>query len=169
VSSPPEQVTKPEAVRPWDLGSPLTERVLDAEPHLLADTLAALDWKPDELDPSLPPAVVDFNRLRSIMLAADLTTVQLIWRQSTEVFRARDPFPVGNVVEDPATGAAAAATGAYLRWRGEIAPPASFAIHQGIEMGRPSLIEVDVPDATGGIRVSGTAISLDGMNIDSPT
>jgi PhzF family phenazine biosynthesis protein len=158
-------------------------RVDDAEPQLLAATLAALQWKADELDPGLPPAVgfagafhliiaagsyerlarlsYDFDRLRSIMLAADLTTVQLIWRQSREVIRARDPFPVGNVVEDPATGAAAAATGAYLRWRGEIVPPATFAIHQGVEMGRPSLIEVEVPDATGGIRVSGTAVSLD--------
>jgi hypothetical protein len=37
VSSPPEQVTKPEAVRPWDLGSPLTERVLGGlgRPRLL--------------------------------------------------------------------------------------------------------------------------------------
>lgn len=158
-------------------------RVADADPQLLADTLAALDWKPDELDPSLPPAVgfagvshliiaaatyerlgrlaYDFDRLRSIMLGADLTTIQLIWRQSTLVFRARDPFPVGNVVEDPATGAAAAALGAYLSWRGEIVPPASLVIHQGVEMGRPSLIEVEVPDAAGGIRVRGTAVSLD--------
>ena len=34
-------------------------------------------------------------------------------------FHARDPFPPGGVVEDPATGAAAAALGAYLR---ELAP-----------------------------------------------
>jgi PhzF family phenazine biosynthesis protein len=165
--------------------------VRDAAPYLLTDTLAALDWKPTELDPGLPPAVgyagashliiaagsyerlarlaYDFERLRSIMLAANLTTVQLVWRQSAEVFRARDPFPVGNVVEDPATGAAAAAVGAYLRWRGEIVPPAAFAIHQGVELGRPSLIEVEVPDATGGIRVSGTAVSLDGIDTSVPT
>ena len=103
----------------------------------------------------------DYERLRSIMLAADLTTLQLIWREAPDRFRARDPFPVGDVVEDPATGAAAAALGAYLRWRGEIRPPARFTIRQGVEMGRPSLIEVEVPDATGGIRVSGTAVSLE--------
>ena len=28
-------------------------------------------------------------------------------------------------------------------------------------MGRPSLIEVEVPDTDGGIRVTGTAVSLD--------
>ena len=158
-------------------------RVRDAEPDLLAGALAALGWTRDELDPALPPAVgyagayhlilaaaaydtlrslaYDFERLRSIMLAADLTTVQLVWREAADRFRARDPFPVGNVVEDPATGAAAAAFGAYLRWRGELVPPARFTISQGVEMGRPSLIEVEVPDADGGIRVTGTAVSLD--------
>ena len=156
--------------------------VRDAEPELVADSLAALRWQHDELDEALPTAVAyagashlilaagaygrlrdldyDFERLRSIMLAADLTTVQLIWREAADRFRARDPFPVGNVVEDPATGAAAAALGAYLRWRGEVAPPARFTISQGVEMGRPSLIEVEVPEASGGIRVSGTAVSL---------
>lgn len=158
-------------------------RVRAAEPDLLADALAALGWAIDELDPALPPAVgyagayhlilaaasydtlrdlsYDFDRLRSIMLAADLTTVQLVWREATDRFRARDPFPVGNVVEDPATGAAAAALGAYLRWRGKLVPPARFSITQGVEMGRPSLIEVEVPDTDGGIRVTGTAVSLD--------
>ncbi len=161
-------------------------RVRDGEPDLVIDTLAALDWQFAELDPELPPAVswagashlviaagsyerlarlaYDFDRLRAIMLAADLTTVQLVWRESPALFRARDPFPVGNVVEDPATGAAAAALGAYLRWRGELTPPATFTILQGVEMGRPSRIEVEVPDATGGIRVSGTAIRLGGAS-----
>jgi PhzF family phenazine biosynthesis protein len=154
----------------------------DPAPELLDDSLGALGWSLDELDPRLPPAVgyagahhlilaavaydrlarldYDFDRLRAIMLAADLTTVQLVWREASDRFRARDPFPVGNVVEDPATGAAAAALGAYLRWRGELTPPARFTISQGVEMGRPSLIEVEVPDADGGIRVTGTAVSI---------
>ena len=147
-------------------------RVRDAEPGLLADALEALGWSQHELDPALPPAVgyagayhlilaatsydtlrtlsYDFDRLRRIMLAADLTTVQLVWREAADRFRARDPFPVGNVVEDPATGAAAAALGAYLRWRGELVAPARFTISQGVEMGRPSLIEVEIPAAEGG-------------------
>jgi len=158
-------------------------RVRDAEPELLAGALAALGWTREELDPALPPAVAyagayhlvlvaascdtlralayDFELLRSLMLAADLTTLQLVWREAADRFRARDPFPVGDDVEDPATGAAAAAFGAYLRWRGELVPPARFTISQGVEMGRPSLIEVEVPDAYGGIRVTGTAVSLD--------
>jgi PhzF family phenazine biosynthesis protein len=103
------------------------------------------------------------------MLAADLTTVQLVWREAVDRFRARDPFPVGNVVEDPATGAAAAALGAYLRWRGDLRPPARFTVSQGVEMGRPSTLEVEVPDAIGGIRVTGTAVSLDRAGASATT
>ena len=33
------------------------------------------------------------------------------WRESQYLFHSRNPFPVGGVVEDPATGAAAAALG----------------------------------------------------------
>jgi PhzF family phenazine biosynthesis protein len=159
-------------------------RVQPASPGLLADALGALAWTPDLLDPTLPPAVgyagashliiatasydtlrdmtYDYDRLRATMLATDLTTVQLIWREAPDRFRARNPFPVGNVVEDPATGAAAAALGAYLRWLGKLTPPARFTIAQGVEMGRPSLIEVEIPDADGGIRVSGSAVRLPG-------
>ena len=64
-------------------------------------------------------------------------------------------------MEDPATGAAAAALGAYLRWLGVLTPPASFTIAQGVEMGRPSHLEVHVPDADGGILVSGAAVPID--------
>ncbi len=157
-------------------------RVQPAPADLLGEALAALAWTPDLLDPALPPAVAfagashlilatassdtlramayDYDRLRATMLAADLTTLQLIWREAPDRFRARDPFPVGDVVEDPATGAAAAALGAYLRWRGEMTPPARFTISQGVEMGRPSLIEVEIPDADGGIRVTGYAVHL---------
>jgi PhzF family phenazine biosynthesis protein len=94
------------------------------------------------------------------MLEHDLTTIQLVWRESAERFRARDPFPVGGVVEDPATGAAAAALGAYLRSRGEITPPASFEIVQGVEMGRPSRLTVSVVPGEQGVRVSGNAVAI---------
>ena len=36
------------------------------------------------------------------------TTVHLVQAENPVVFHARDPFPPGGVVEDPATGAAAA-------------------------------------------------------------
>ena len=102
----------------------------------------------------------DFEPMRRLMLEHDLTTLQLIWREGPTRFRARDPFAAGGVVEDPATGAAAAALGAYLRERGEITPPATFEIRQGVEMGRPSLLTVSIVPGEAGVRVSGNAVAI---------
>ncbi|MEQ9569480.1 MAG: PhzF family phenazine biosynthesis protein [Longimicrobiales bacterium] len=157
-------------------------RYREPEPDLLAAILEALGWDPALLDPALPPALAyagawhvvlavraldtlqsmtyDFAALRSIMESADLTTAQLVWRESEGVFHSRNPFPVGGVVEDPATGAAAAALGGYLRDAGRVAAPTRFLIRQGEAMGRPSRIEVEVP-ASGGIVVTGTAVSVE--------
>jgi PhzF family phenazine biosynthesis protein len=156
-------------------------RIAPVPDKLLREALAALDWREDELDPSIPPALAfagawhlvlatrmrqrlatlayDFERLRATMLAHDLTTLQLVWRESENVFHARNPFPVGGVVEDPATGAAAAALGGYLRDAGLLAAPARFTIRQGEAMGRPGRLLVDVPVA-GGIAVSGHAVPI---------
>ena len=147
----------------------------------LAAYLDALGWRHDDLDPAIAPvrayagawhlvlatahgerlASLDypFEAVRSMMLADDLTTLQLVHRRSESVFLSRNAFPVGGVVEDPATGAAAAALGGYLRDVGLIEAPASIEIRQGQAMGRPSLIRVDIPPA-GGIVVRGTAIPL---------
>jgi PhzF family phenazine biosynthesis protein len=156
--------------------------VREPEPALLSSTLALLNWRPDELDPDLPPAVAfagakhfviavrtmatlerlayPFEDLKTLMIEYDLTTIQLVWREAPDRFRARDPFPVGGVVEDPATGAAAAALGAYLRARGEITAPASFEIVQGVEMGRPSRLTVSIVAGEAGVRVSGNAVPI---------
>jgi PhzF family phenazine biosynthesis protein len=147
----------------------------------LEEFLDALGWAASELDASTPPVkayagawhlviaaatrerlnrlAYDFERLKRLMLEDDLTTVQLIWRESDEVIHARDPFPVGGVVEDPATGAAAAALGGYLRDAGLVAAPATLLIRQGEVMGRPSRLRVAIP-ASGGIRVSGNVVRL---------
>jgi len=153
-----------------------------AEETLVDDALSTLDWRRDQLDPSIPPAVAyagawhlvlavkdattldgldyDFDRLAEIMATHNLTTLQLIRNESDELFHSRNPFPPGGVVEDPATGAAAAALGGYLRDAGLRRAPTSFEIRQGEAMGRPSLLRVEVPDA-GGIKVSGAAVSLE--------
>jgi PhzF family phenazine biosynthesis protein len=65
------------------------------------------------------------------------------------------------VVEDPATGAAAAAFGGYLRELGLVPVPATLTVHQGVDMGRPSTITVTVPaEADTGIGVTGAAVRL---------
>ena len=156
-------------------------RFAPADRSLLTDALATLGWDEAELDPSIPPAKAyagawhlvlavtraqrlarldyDFDRLKAIMLAHDLTTLQLVWRESLSVFHARNPFPVGGVVEDPATGAAAAALGGYLRQAGLIQAPVVLTIRQGEAMGRPSLLTVEIPKQ-GGIIVTGTAVPI---------
>jgi len=141
-----------------------------------------LRWQPGDLDPALPPRVgfagarhlilaaatrerladldYDFEALKATMLEHDITTVDLVHRQDAHTFQARNPFPVGGVVEDPATGAAAAAFGAYLRELGLIAPPATVTVHQGVDMGRPSLLTVEIADDRPEIRVSGRAVAM---------
>ena len=96
------------------------------------------------------------------MLEHDLITVDLVWREDETTFHARNPFPVGGVVEDPATGAAAAAFGAYLRELGAVTPPVDLTIHQGEDMGRPSTLRVHVDTAERPeLRVSGTAVAIE--------
>lgn len=154
--------------RPADLG-------------LVATVLDALRWSPDDLDDRIPPAMAfagawhlilavstrtrladldyDFEALRTLMEEHDLTTCQLIWREDNVTFHARNPFPVGGVVEDPATGSSAAALGGYLRDGGFVRAPTRIDIHQGDDMGRPSRLRVDIPLA-GGIEVTGTAVPV---------
>ena len=99
----------------------------------------------------------DFDALRDLMLAHDLTTVHLFWRESADLVHARDPFPVGGVVEDAATGAAAAAFGGYLR---DLEGPQRFVISQGEDMGRPSRLEVDATREDRRVTVTGAAVPI---------
>jgi PhzF family phenazine biosynthesis protein len=65
------------------------------------------------------------------------------------------------VREDPATGAAAAAFGGYLRELGLVDLPATVTVHQGDDMGRPGLLTLDVPAEPGsGVAVTGAAVPL---------
>jgi trans-2,3-dihydro-3-hydroxyanthranilate isomerase len=74
--------------------------------------------------------------------------------------RSRMFAPHDGVAEDPATGGASAPFGAYAATYGLIdpAPTASFLIQQGVEMGRPSEIHVEVARKDSGafaIRIGG--------------
>jgi len=161
------------SVPPW---------VRPAPDGLVGAVLTALGWDAGDLDPALPARLAyagathlvlaagtrarlarldyAFDELADLMRAADLTTVQLVWRQDASTFHVRDPFPVGGVVEDPATGAAAAAFGAYLRDLGHAAAPARITLHQGHDLGRPSLLLVDLVEGDDRIRVSGQAVPI---------
>jgi PhzF family phenazine biosynthesis protein len=157
---------------------PHTEAVPD---DVLDNALDALHWDRTELDDTLPPRIAyagarhlilaaktrerladldyDFDALKQLMLDLDLITVDLVYREDAHTFHARNPFPVGGVVEDPATGAAAAAFGNYLRETGNVTAPATITVHQGVDMGRPSLLTITVGTEPE-IRVSGRAVAM---------
>lgn len=162
-------------------------RVVPLDASKLRAILIALNWRQDELDPALPPAVAyagawhpiiavstrarlaqlnyDFDALGALMAHHDWLTVNLVWRENATTFHARNPFPPGGVVEDPATGAAAAALGAYLRAQQALPTTRRFVVHQGRELERPSLLTVCAPEEErSGIRVSGAAVSIDGRD-----
>ncbi|MFC8676268.1 PhzF family phenazine biosynthesis isomerase [Streptomyces griseorubiginosus] len=170
-------------------GGTVRATLTSVEPHIeeigdadLAEALAALDWPADDLDPAFPPRIAfagarhlvlaaatrarlaelsyDFARLEALMHRLDLTTVQLVWRESAGVFHVRDPFPVGGVVEDPATGAAAAAFGAYARELGLVAEDAVLTLHQGEDLGRPGELTVTLRAGDPRIRVSGAGARI---------
>ena len=148
----------------------------------LAELLRALRWEPGDLDPALPVRVgyagafhpilaarsrqrlseldYDFDALQALMAREDWTTIDLVWREAPDVFHARNPFPPGGVVEDPATGAAAAAFGGYLRELDLVEPPATVWVHQGDDLGRPGLLQMTIPAGRGGISVGGSAVRM---------
>ncbi|WP_405799774.1 PhzF family phenazine biosynthesis protein [Streptomyces sp. NBC_01506] len=163
---------------------PHVEDVADAD---LAEALAALDWPAADLDPDLPPRIAyggarhlvvgaatrarladlsyEFARLEALMHRLDLTTVQLVWRESADVFHVRDPFPVGGVVEDPATGAAAAAFGAYARELGLVPQTSVLTLHQGEDMGRPGVLTVELRAGDARVRVSGAGALISAESV----
>ncbi|KJC51903.1 PhzF family phenazine biosynthesis protein [Bradyrhizobium sp. LTSP857] len=164
------------------LQSPPTRSApLDAS--LRDELLDLFGYAASDLDPKLLPAKIhggadhavlalrsrdalarmtyEFERGRALMDKAGLVTVALVTVETARLFHVRNAFAAGGVVEDPATGAAAAAFAGYLR---DIGWPHGGAIDivQGEDMGARSLIRAEIGEMAGGsIRVSGTARFMD--------
>lgn len=146
---------------------------------LLDETLQLFALRKEDLDRRIPPALahagadhlvlalqsrdalrqLDYDIANGEALAKreGLTTFCLIYAEQDQHFHVRNPFPLGGVFEDPATGAAAAALGGYLRdmgWPHE----GSIRIDQGDDMNVPCRIRVEIGSQRGeGIQVSGNA------------
>lgn len=146
---------------------------------VLNEALALFALDKDALDPRIPPAIAhgggdhlvlalkdretlrtmryDLEKGRGLALREGLVTFSLLYAEQPRLFHARNPFPMGGVYEDPATGAAAAALAGYLRdicWPHE----GSIVILQGEDMGMPSRLQAEITSRRGeGIRVSGMA------------
>lgn len=155
--------------------SDLDDAVLDRLLSLLGVTRA-------DLDPRHPPRLAFAGNRHPVIAFADRAvfdgfrfdpdavralmddqgwagTVTTLFAVSEAEFDARNLFPVGAITEDPATGSAAASVGAYLRALALVRPPARITITQGAHVGRPSVLQVDIP-AIGGITVTGTATPI---------
>jgi PhzF family phenazine biosynthesis protein len=144
--------------------------------------LALFGYSLAQLDAAIPPARIhggadhyvfalsarddlakmgyDLDLGRDFMRARGLVTIMLVHAQADRVFNVRNAFASGGVLEDPATGAAAAAFGGYLRdidWPHQ----GRIEIVQGEDMGSRSLITAEIrPDIGSSIRISGTARRL---------
>ncbi|MFJ3170525.1 PhzF family phenazine biosynthesis protein [Streptomyces roseus] len=179
--------TVPVSVRATETGlravlTSVEPHIEDVDPADLAEALAALDWPAADLDPAFPPRIAyagarhlvlgaatrarladlayDFPRLEALMRRLDLTTVQLVHRAGPAEFDVRDPFPIGGVVEDAATGAAAAAFGAYARELGLVPAAAVLTLRQGEDMGRPGVLTVELRAGDPRVRVGGSAVRI---------
>ncbi|HST48126.1 PhzF family phenazine biosynthesis protein [Jatrophihabitans sp.] len=155
---------------------PPRQRQLPAE--LLQRALDCFGWSTDVLEPGLPPMLCyagawhlvlnladraeleamsyDFAALQALCSEQDWTTVSVMYQVSPQEYLARNPFPVGGVVEDPATGAAAAAYGGYLAALGVVRPPVRLRILQGEQIGRPSELAVELHPDQASVWVTGT-------------
>lgn len=147
-----------------------------------ADALELFGLTARDLDDRLPPArihggadhvilalhdrarlaAIDYNldRGRKVMRRHGLVTIMIAYVEDERTFVVRNAFASGGVLEDPATGAAAAAFAGYLRVRGW-PHGGHFVIRQGEDMGAPSIINVRLTDEVGApVHVAGKAHTI---------
>jgi PhzF family phenazine biosynthesis protein len=160
------------------LQSPPTRSNVPQQSHI-DEALQLFGLTAADLDASIPPAAIhagadhlvlalrsrsrlaamnyDLREGQRFMRIAGFVTIALVYAREAQQFDVRNAFASGGVLEDPATGAAAAALAGYLRDRGW--PHAGVIdIVQGEDMGMRSLIRAEIPAIRGSsIRVSGQA------------
>lgn len=163
------------------LQSPPT-RSAAAPGDLVHHALVLFGLARDQLDPAMPPAKIhggadhlvlaltdrtdlsamsyDLDAGRALMREHGLVTIMLVHIRSNTDFDVRNAFASGGVLEDPATGAAAAAFAGYLR---DLGWPHQNRIRiiQGEDMGAKSVIEAEFSDEPGSsIRISGATRNM---------
>ncbi|PST18623.1 PhzF family phenazine biosynthesis protein [Mesorhizobium plurifarium] len=173
------RIVAPQALR---IGPAIDAATIAACASLHQDDLAAGSHPPVRISVGLPFAVAELRDLDALSkarpnvsafeeanvrypLAEDSFSLFLYarTREQPSHVRARMFAPLDNVIEDPATGSASAALGAYLvSLLPEPDAEVELVIEQGVEMGRRSLITVGVDKRNGEVRkvsVSGDCVS----------
>ncbi len=158
------------------LTSPATKSQPASETQI-AEICALFDFKKQDINFDIAPANIhggadhivlvlneksnvenmryDFEQGLALMQKYGWVTIMLVHKQSDSSFYVRNAFAAGGVVEDPATGAAAAAFCGYLRdeydW-----PIHDVKLIQGVDVGRPSEIKAQFSkEKTTAITISG--------------
>ena len=130
------------AIEPWSAGVPflfVPVRTLEA----LGRARINLErWEKSMRDSWAPDAFVFFEK--------------------DGMYRARMFAPNMGVPEDPATGGACAALGGYIAARSAVSDGTlRHTVHQGVEMGRPSRIDVEIDVSQGAV----TAVRVGGSSV----
>jgi trans-2,3-dihydro-3-hydroxyanthranilate isomerase len=158
-------------------------------PFSRAALAATLGLKPSDLVPSLPIEFVSTgipNLMVPVTRRAVLAKIQMNMRALAQLIaphgtmaycfaiegrarvRSRGMLPWG-IMEDPATGSAAGSLGAYLVHHHLLKSGEHLLVNQGVEMGRPSEIHVEVAADRDKLtpKVSGSAVRIFEGEIDA--
>ncbi|MEP6810562.1 MAG: PhzF family phenazine biosynthesis protein [Chthoniobacterales bacterium] len=119
---------------------------------------------------ALGRAEVDLARWRAALADSWAKELFVFCYEEGEInVRARMFAPGIGIVEDPATGSAVAAFAGYL-WRRE-PKPGHWIIAQGVEMGRPSTLHLEIRGEHGkmeAVRVGGSAVRVSSGTLQLP-
>lgn len=152
-----ELVARAAGLGPEDLRGDLPLEVVSTGlPHLLVPVRDLETLRRAERDGELVPRVCRAAGAGSMYLFAE----------TADGVTARMFDPELGIGEDPATGSAAGPLGAYLARHGLAGMPGVVRIRQGEQVGRPSLLEVEVTREGEGFRVEvagGVAIVGEGV------
>jgi len=162
-----------------EIGPPVPSRSMLAKMLGLAtDDLSATSERPQAVSCGLPFLIVPLTSVRAVSRARvhvdrwEETLANawapMIWVYAADPeggdrhYRARMFAPGISVPEDPATGSAGAAFAGYLAARSRVrGGTLAWTVDQGIEMGRPSRLEIEADKTDGevsAIRVGGSAV-----------
>jgi len=168
--------------RPQRVTMTQTEAVFKSAKINKKKLASALGLSPKDLDPTLEPEFVStgiFNTMVPLRNRAALGKIAMNMKELSTLQGKNATmaycFALGangkafsrgmlpwEAYEDAATGSAAGSLGAYLVRHGKLAPGHTLSILQGVEMGRPSHIEVEVTQSGKKLipRVSGAAVKV---------